>query len=60
MTGIIKKQADEGKLDSRVTDVLFDNYDVVYTRTQEKQVQAFDYYKQKFASLKQKISSDKK
>ena len=43
MTGIIKKQADEGKLDSRVTDVLFDNYDVVYTRTQEKQVQAFDY-----------------
>ena len=60
LTGIIKKQADEGKLDSRVTDVLFDNYDVVYTRTQEKQVQAFDYYKQKFASLKQKISSDKK
>ncbi|NLM27733.1 MAG: c-di-GMP phosphodiesterase, partial [Clostridiaceae bacterium] len=41
---IIKSQADNNLLDQKIVDLLFDNFDTIYSHVKEKQAAARHFY----------------
>jgi len=48
---IIKQFSDRGLLDTRIVDLLFENYEEVFSCVAERQTAARDFYEQQFSSL---------
>ena len=48
---IFKRQTDEGFLDNRIVELLFDNYEIIKLQVKGKQSKALDFYERRFLSI---------
>jgi HD-GYP domain-containing protein (c-di-GMP phosphodiesterase class II) len=53
---IIKSQVDDNKIDGKMTEILFDNYDDIYTLVKEQQSVAKDFYENRIVSIADKVA----
>lgn len=47
----IKEQSDNGLLDSRIVDILFDNYEIISSYVSQKQIAAKEFYDKQFLAV---------